>query len=95
MAKREFIDRVEIDKIFYRTKVSDGLVGTYEKILDIKPITEQDIVKPYLDKLKKEILSEAMEHSGTGEEVIQAYVDGLHEAIKRIDNLLSEQGDTE
>ena len=91
MAKHEFIDRVEIDKIFYRTKASDGLVGTYEKILDIKPITEQDIVKPYLDKLKEQIEEKVKEEWLEDSE----YAMGIKYTLKLIDNLLSEQGDTE
>ena len=83
MAKREYFEKRLVDV------TAEG--WEYE----LFPITEQDIIKPYLDKLREELRTEAMEHSGTGEEVIQAYVDGLYESIKRINNLLSEQGDTE
>lgn len=38
-----------------------------------------------LDKIRAEIFAEMQYHSGTGEEVIQAYADGLHNAIRIID----------
>ena len=46
--------------------------------------------EPILDKIRTEILDEAISHSGTGEEVIQAYVDGLNRALKIIDKYKAE-----
>lgn len=43
---------------------------------------EQDNV---LEKVRAEIESEIISHSGTGEEVIQAYADGLLKAVEIID----------
>ncbi len=93
MAKRKFIDREDVLDTMRELWGTDGELMYAMK--SIPTITEQDIVKPYLEKIREELRTEAMEHSGTGEEVIQAYVDGLYEAIKRINNLLSEQGDTD
>lgn len=31
-------------------------MGVYEDLLDIKPVSEQEIIKPYLDKLKTDIM---------------------------------------
>ena len=43
-----------------------------------------------LDKIRAEIFAEMQYHSGTGEEVIQAYADGLHNAIRIIDKYKAE-----
>jgi hypothetical protein len=37
-----------------------------------------------LDKISAEMLEEMLSHSGTGEEVIQAYVDGLKKGLEII-----------
>lgn len=41
--------------------------------------------KSVLDKIRAEMLKEAVSHSGTGEEVTQAYVDGLKKGLEIID----------
>lgn len=60
---------------------------------------EQDhaILKAYsdganevLDKIRAEVLEEILSHSGTGEEVIQAYADGLKKGLEFIDKLKAE-----
>lgn len=56
-----------------------------------KEILEGNII----DKIRAEILEEMLSHSGTGEEVIQAYADGLHKAIELIDKYQAESEDTE
>lgn len=38
-----------------------------------------------LDKVRAEILEEILSHSGTGEEVIQAYADGLKKGLDILD----------
>ena len=38
-----------------------------------------------LDKIRAEIIEEIISHSGTGEEVIQAYADGLKKGLRIID----------
>lgn len=43
-----------------------------------------------LDKIRAEILAEMQYHSGTGEEVVQAYVDGLHNSLRIIDKCKAE-----
>lgn len=42
-----------------------------------------------LDKIKAEIFAEMQYHSGTGDEVVQAYADGLHNSIRIIDKYKS------
>lgn len=55
-------------------------------------VSEQEAV---LDKVRAEIFTEMQYHSGTGEEVIQAYVDGLHNAIRIIDKYRGESEEEE
>lgn len=43
---------------------------------------EQD---PILDKIRAEMFEEMQSHSGTGEEVIQAYADGLKKGLDILD----------
>ena len=95
MAKREFIDKVKAKEIIASGKDDKayfGLTSNDWKVIDflneVPTVTEQEIVKSHLEKLKKEIQQEAVSHSGTGEEVIQAYVDGLVKVMKMIDKTL-------
>lgn len=46
-----------------------------------------------LDKIRAEILEEMLSHSGTGEEVIQAYADGLKKGLEFIDKYKAEVRD--
>ena len=48
-----------------------------------------------LDKIRAEILEEILSHSGTGEEVIQAYADGLKKGLDIIDKYKAESEDKE
>lgn len=43
-----------------------------------------------LDKVRAEMLEEMLSHSGTGEEVIQAYVDGLKKGLDILDKYKAE-----
>lgn len=84
MAKRELIDR----KVLIDNGLSKGFCEWYDEIKQAEVITEQDIVKPYLEAIE----AEAIKYSGTGEREIQAYDEGLLKAIEIIKKLLSEQG---
>jgi len=53
------------------------------------PIKELD-KNVALYKIKAEMLEEMLSHSGTGEEVIQAYADGLKKGIDFIDKYKAE-----
>lgn len=46
--------------------------------------------EPILDKIRAEMFEEMLYHSGTGEEVIQAYVDGLKKGLDIIDKYKGE-----
>ena len=48
-----------------------------------------------LDKIRAEMFEEMLSHSGTGEEVIQAYVDGLKKGLNIIDKYKGESEDKE
>ena len=43
-----------------------------------------------LDKIRTEILEEILSHSGTGEEVIQSYADGLKKGLDILDKYRAE-----
>ena len=88
MAKREFIKPSDINEVFYRYPIENDItVGLYERMLDITPITEQDIVKPYLT----EILEELNRMGGRNLFKDDSEYSRLFDFI---DNLLSDQGDT-
>ena len=60
---------------------------TADEALELCHILEQQSV---LDKIRAEMFEEMASHSGTGEEVIQAYADGLNEGIQIIDKYKAE-----
>ena len=71
-------------------KVADAIKALEQETFINKPccisgeVCEHD-KNVVLDKIRAEIFAEMQYHSGTGEEVIQAYADGLHNAIRIID----------
>ena len=97
MAKREFITidnaldavderikELKADKEFNIVK-EICISGVRKHILDASTITEQEIVKPYLEKLKKEI-----KEMKTIDSARNWHID-RDRVIELIDNLLSEQ----
>lgn len=48
-------------------------------------IKQKYIERDVLDKIRAEMLEEMIPHSGTGEEVIQAYADGLKKGLEILD----------
>ena len=48
-----------------------------------------------LDKIRAEMFEEMLSHSGTGEEVIQAYADGLKKGLEIIDKYKAESENNE
>lgn len=79
-------------------------VQQFERIEKIMPVTPNDWKRyeehklilelleqePILDKIRAEMLEEMLSHSGTGEEVIQAYADGLKKGLDIIDKYKTE-----
>ena len=51
----------------------------------IKALEQEDA----LDKAKAEMLEEILSHSGTGEEAIQAYADGLKKGLEILDKYIA------
>lgn len=69
-------------------------IGDYDRFRDalemaIKSLEQQLI----LDKIRAEIREEMLSHNGTGEEVIQAYADGLKKGLRIIDKYTAESED--
>jgi hypothetical protein len=104
MSKREFIEVSQIENI----SLEDSLhYMEWHKSSEVEydivapRLTEQDIVKPYLDKLKKQIEQNveryclSRESHGMGKVDWNEYLITESKVIELIDNLLSEQGDTE
>ena len=71
-------------------------VGEYDRQREAKDMAikalEQEAI---LDKIKAEILAEMQYHSGSGDEVVQAYADGLHNSLRIIDKCRAESVGTE
>lgn len=88
MVKHKFIDKANIDKIFFHTRNSDVVISLYENICDIEPITEQEIVKPYLEKL----ITKMQKLRGCSCSNSDGVIDDIEDMI---DKLLSEDGDEE
>lgn len=81
MEKRDYVNLQEIEK---QAKSPD-----YKGTINVNAISEQEIVKPYLDKIKRHLEEEQ-------EKTYDCfYYVELSDLIDMIDNLLSEQGDTE
>lgn len=90
MAKREFIEVNQLEKITLEDSLNymewhrDNEVDC---VIVAPRLTEQDIVKPYLDKLKAKMFDLPKADDKT-------YWDAVDDIGDLIDNLLSEQGDT-
>lgn len=94
MAKSEFIENIRngkcklINKNFIDKELVD-IKDLYASIEECHVFTEQDIVNPYLDKLK-----EKLKDGDYGCRCGLEWWEVRDELFKIIDNLLSEQGDT-
>ena len=56
---------------------------------------DRDRLLGVLDKIRAEIIKEVINYSGTGEEIIQAYADGLKKGLDIIDKYKSESENEE
>lgn len=100
MIKREFIEVNQLEKITLEDSLNymewhgDSKVDC---VIVAPRLTEQDIVKPYLDKLKKQIEQNveryclSRESHGMGKVDWNEYLITESKVIELIDNLLSEQ----
>lgn len=96
MAKRELIDKVlfmnDLKESLY---VSSSDICKFSWIMEKrKPITEEQIVKPYLEKLKEEIQKEEniLYHDCEADFSKSYAVIRTDTVIELIDNLLTEKG---
>jgi hypothetical protein len=91
MAKREFIEVNQLEKITLEDSLN-YMEWHRDSEVDcaiVAPrLTEQDIIKPYLTKLKAKMFDLPKVEGKT-------YWDAVDDIGDMIDNLLSEQGDTE
>lgn len=104
MAKREFIEVNQLEKITLEDSLN-YMEWHRDSEVDcaiVAPrLTEQDVVKPYLDKLKEKIFTNterfslSRESHGIGKVEWSKYLIPDYKVVELIDNLLSEQGDTE
>lgn len=97
MAKRELIDRNNLEST---TIVTDDYSGNevldvvlMEDVIEAPVITEQEIVKPYLDKIRSEIWDLQYgdeEKSETDEDRADAYNNAIRQVIEIIDEYMTE-----
>ena len=90
MAKRELITREDAIKTVSRWIKADMTLGSslFEMMMnEIPAITEQEIVKPYLEKLKADIEAAYDELDGYDPDSLGAFASRIDDLI---DNLISE-----
>ena len=97
MSKREFIEKEKVKKL-----LDEGWYnGVYPRndIMSLPTFTEQDIVKPYLEQIRKDMMYEIyMEGVNMSSEYQGCWVrfKNIEKIVdKYFNNLLSGQGDTE
>lgn len=113
MAKRELIDRNQIEwygcdfegckdciKIDRNCSICGYAECSADEVRSLPVITEQEIVKPYLDKLKEKLSQIGFDHyfqcgEYLEEDVRKIKIMNFGRAMEIIDNLLSEQGEAE
>jgi hypothetical protein len=91
MAKRELIDRNNLEST---TIVTDDFSGNelldvvlMEDVKEAPVITEQEIVKPYLEKLKTEV---EKKYTKSKQRICVLQMNAYTDCLQMIDNLLSE-----
>ena len=100
MAKRELINKTDlilnlatIAKAKAKSDAQKVLMGRCIFMSEKMPvITEEEIVRPYLEKLKEQIKEEKkVEHIPKDVEMWD-YIEGMNRVVTLIDNLLTEKG---
>lgn len=71
----------------FKNKLENEVFGAKYNKLALEALEQE----PILDKIKAEMLEEMSSHSGTGEEVIQAYADGLKKGLDILDKTSTKQ----
>lgn len=77
-----------MDKVLDEDRTVDSYKELLKECYKVLPsVTPQESI---LDKIRAEMLEEILSHSGTGEEVIQAYADGLKKGLEILDKCKAE-----
>lgn len=63
----------------------EDVQSAYDYIIALKMAIKALEQEPILEKIRAEMFEEMLSHSGTGEEVIQAYADGLKKGLDILD----------
>ena len=82
MTKEEREDAINC----FKNKIENEVYGSKYNKLALEALEQA----PILDKIRAEMFEEMLSHSGTGEEVIQAYADGLKKGLQIIDKYRTE-----
>lgn len=70
----------------FKNKLENEVFGSKYNKLALEALEQA----PILDKIRAEMFEEMLSHSGTGEEVTQAYADGLKKGLQIIDKYKTE-----
>lgn len=70
----------------FKNKLENEVFGAKYNKLALEALEQASI----LDKIRAEMFEEMLSHSGTGEEVIQAYADGLKKGLEILDKYKAE-----
>lgn len=93
MSRYVDLDQIEFLKVDGNKEFNHGVDCCINRLLKAEPI---EVIS--LDKVKQareEIWKNVYEYSGTGDEVIQAYADGLKKGLDIIDKYKAESEDKE
>jgi len=70
----------------FKNKLENEVFGAKYNKLALEALEQA----PILDKIRAEMFEEMLSHSGTGEEVTQAYADGLKKGLDILDKYKAE-----
>lgn len=94
MTKHELVDKEKVENITWGepsyTDALNVLTEVRDKIRELPAITEQEIVKPYLEKLRADIDVAYYELDGYDPDALATFASRIDDLI---DNLISEQED--
>ena len=78
----DVVERFEYEKLrlvnLDCARTNEGLLGEHKQLIKLRS---------KINKAIEEIKEDMIAHSGTGEEVIQAYCDGLKKALEYLENI--------
>jgi hypothetical protein len=86
------MNKEEAKKIIHKHQFA--FASMPDEVIEAVSYLIEEEQEPMLDKARAEMLEEMLSHSGTGEEVIQAYVDGLKKGVDILDKYKAESENT-